>query len=87
MIAVNFFSWFLLYFREEGSIKLETSVYNNRLKQNSNEQMDLWIQEEGRINPQEIFFSKDTCKQAWGLVCHILLVRNRYEKSSINFKV
>lgn len=58
MIAVNFFAWFLFFFREEGSIKSEMSMYNNRLKQNSKEQMDLWIQEEARINPQEMLFSK-----------------------------
>lgn len=58
MIAVNFFAWFLFFFREEGSIKSEMSMYNNRLKQNSKEQMDLWIQEEARRNPQEMLFSK-----------------------------
>lgn len=33
-------------------------MYNYRLKQNSKEEMDLWIMEETRINPQEMLFPK-----------------------------
>lgn len=39
MSAVNFLGF--VFFRGEGSIKLE--MYNYRLKQDSKEQMDVWI--------------------------------------------
>lgn len=74
MIAVNFFACFLFFFREEGTIKMEMSVYNNRLKQNSKEQMDVWIYEEARINPQEILFSKIPANKL-GTLCAILCWR------------
>lgn len=42
-------------------------MYNNRLKKNSKEQKDLWICEEARINPQEMFFSKKPANKLWTL--------------------